>query len=73
MAEVTIKQAELDGDAVHVAGTVDGVEIKVQVWKSHLDTLATKGAKVLYVAQQLKAQAERSSKATLDLTATVTV
>lgn len=56
MALIDIQKADLqrDGDKVIITGTVDGVSYTIEVWKSHLDTLATKALKRQYVAQQLK-------------------
>ena len=55
-----------------MTGTVDGAEVTVTVWKSHLVTLTTKAAKVAYVAAQMKAQAP-AAPTTMDLAATVTI
>lgn len=74
MAIISITRAEVDGDAVTVTGTVDGQELSVQVWKSHLDKLGNKAARVGYVALQLKAAAETGTpKGMIDLQATVTL
>ena len=76
MPQVTILRAQTVGDAVTVTGTVDGVPAQVQVWKSHLNTLSTKAARVTYVAQQLKAAADAATGqagTAEDLSATVTV
>ena len=78
MAQVTIVRAEIEGDAVHVTGTVDGNEVRVRVWKSHLDTLGNRAAKVAYVAGELKATAVANgllapTRSMLDLAATVDI
>lgn len=70
MTQIDIQSATLSGDAVTITGTVDGVEVVVSVWKSHLDTLATKPLKRSYVAAQLKAAAP-AAPATIDLTGAV--
>ncbi len=72
MATVMIIRALLSGDEVTVTGTVDGEEQTVRVWKSHLDTLSTRGQKVAYVAAQLKAMVPAKAT-TIDLAATVTL
>ncbi len=50
---VIIASAEKSGDRVTVIGTVAGTPAKVDVWHSHLQTLANKSAKVAYCAQRL--------------------
>lgn len=72
MATVILQDGLLNGDEVRVTGTVDGVEVSVRVWKSHLDTLSTLAAKRAYVAAQLKAAAPAASVA-VSLAGTVTV
>jgi hypothetical protein len=73
MAQVQITGATAEGDRVTVAGTVDGKEVIIQCWKSHLDSLANKAAKVAYVAGLLKDRAQPAAPAAIDLAATVTV
>lgn len=72
MAQLKITRAEIIDDTVVVTGTVDGVEKTISVWKSHLDTLPTKAAKVVYVAAQFKA-ATPPPPTTIDLSATVNI
>ena len=72
MATVKLVSATVVGEQVTVTGTVDGAEVTVTVWKSHLVTLTTKAAKVAYVAAQMKAQAPAAPTA-MDLAATVTI
>lgn len=68
MAVVTIDNVDVVGDTVTVTGTVDGVQVTIQVWASHLSTLPTKVQKRTYVAQQLKAVVPAHS--TIDLSGT---
>ena len=72
MATVTITRAEMRGDEVTVTGTVDGVERTARMWRSHLDTLPGRAAKVAYAAGLLRAQAP-VAPVTIDLSATVNV
>lgn len=73
MATVTISEATKAGDTVTVRGTVDGRERTVTVWQSHLSTLATKAARVAYVAGRLKEVDDAQQGAAVDVLATVTV
>jgi hypothetical protein len=68
---VVIQSASVQGDTVTVTGTVDGSPVTVTVWLSYLNTLATNGAKVNYVAQQLAAALPVASA--IGLTGTVLV
>ena len=72
MAQLKITRAEIIDDTVVVTGTVDGVEKTISVWKSHLDTLPTKAATVVYVAAQFNA-ATSPPPTTIDLSATVNI
>lgn len=74
MPRVIITSAEVDGDQVTATGTVDGKTHVARCWKSHLDTLPNKAAKVAHAAALLKAQWQRDQpKQVVDLAATVDV
>lgn len=73
MAQVQISSAAAEGDRVTVTGMVDGQPVTVQCWKSHLDTLANKAAKVAYVAGLMKDRAQPAAPTPVDLAAAVTI
>ena len=69
MTTIDNLNAVVTNDDVVVTGTVDGVLVEIHVWKSHLDTLATKALKRAYVAAELK-KAAKPAVVSIDLTGT---